>query len=159
MPDRPLDPAGLWPSSPEEDHRSRDALDRMLAGFQIIGFDWKYLYVNPAAARHGRQQSPRDLLGRTMMEAYPGIEQTPLFRELGRCMRERGIESFENEFTFADGTRRWFELRIQPVPEGVCVYSVDIHARKVKELALAHRVAELESRTVFDAIRHAFLGR
>jgi hypothetical protein len=53
----------------------------------------------------------------------------------------------------------WFELRIQPVPEGVCVYSVDIHTRKVKELALALRVAELESRTVLDAIRHAFLGR
>jgi hypothetical protein len=74
-------------------------------------------------------------------------------------MRERCVQSCENEFTFADGTRRWFELRIQPVPEGICIYSVDVHERKVKELALAHRVTELESRTVFDAIRYAFLGR
>lgn len=74
-------------------------------------------------------------------------------------MRECGIESFENEFTFADGSRRWFDLRIQPVPEGVCVYSVDIHEPKVKDVAQAHRVAALESRMVFGAIRHAFLGR
>src|SRR5688572_13234282 len=152
MPDRPLDPAGLWPSSPEEDHRSRDALDRMRAGFQIIGFDWKYLYVNPAAAQHGRKESPRDLVGCTMEEAYPGIEQTALFRELERCMRERQVDSFENEFTFPDGSRRWFELRVQPVPEGICIYSADIQARKLKELALAHRVAELEARSVFDAL-------
>jgi PAS domain-containing protein len=32
----------------------RIALDCLEEGFQIIGRDWRYVYVNPAAARHGR---------------------------------------------------------------------------------------------------------
>lgn len=158
MSDRPLDPHLLWPSSPEDDHRTRDALDRLLVGFQIIGFDWRYLYVNPAAARHGRQ-TPPDLLGRTMEEAYPGIRQTALFRELERCMRERCIAALENEFEYPDGTRQWFEIRIQPVPEGLCVYSVDIHERKQAAMALARRIEAMESRSALTRLRIALLGR
>ena len=33
----------------------RIALDCLEEGFQIIGRDWRYVYVNPAAARHGRR--------------------------------------------------------------------------------------------------------
>ena len=132
MPDRPLDPETLWPSTPEDDHRTRDALDRLLLGFQIIGFDWTYLYVNPAAARHGRR-TPRELVGKTMDDAYPGIRETEMFRRLDECMRIRCIVTFENEFLYPDGTRRWFEIRVQPVPEGICVYSEDIQLRKQRE--------------------------
>ena len=49
-----------------------------LEGFQIISRDWRYLYVNPAAARHGRR-APEELFGRRMSEVYPGIDETPLF--------------------------------------------------------------------------------
>lgn len=160
MPERPLNPEVLWPSTPDDERRSRDALDRLLVGFQIIGFDWRYLYVNPAAARHGRQMSPRDLVGRTMMDAYPGIEQTAMFSRLRRCMQERCTDVFENEFTFADGTTGWFELRMQPLPEGLCIYSIDIHERKIEELALRQRVAELETKSLFDRVRQVMkVGR
>jgi PAS domain S-box-containing protein len=159
MPDHPLNPADLWPSTPEDDHRSRDALDRLLLGFQIIGFDWRYLYVNPAAARHGRKQNPRELVGRTMMEAYPGLENTRLFRELERCMRERCVAAFENEFTFADGTTQWFELRVQPVPEGICVYSIDIRDRKEAALALARRMTRHQSGSMMGRFLQSLFGR
>jgi signal transduction histidine kinase len=115
--------------------RYRDTLDCLLEGFQIIAYDWTYLYVNPAAAAHGRR-TPADLVGRRMWEAYPGIEETPLFATMNRCMLERTPTSFENPFTFPDHTTRWFEIRIEPVPEGLCVHSVDIQARKEAETAL-----------------------
>jgi PAS domain S-box-containing protein len=156
--DAPIDLTGLWPSSPDTDRRSRDALDRLLVGIQIIGFDWRYLYVNPAAVAHGRQHSPRDLVGRTMMEAYPGIERTDMFRELQRCMRERCATSLENEFTFRDGRREWFEIRVQPVPEGICVYSLDIDERKQAALALARRLETLECRSVLAKLKDALFG-
>lgn len=127
--DRPLDAADLWPSTPASDHLTRDALDRLLLGFQIISFDWRYLYINPAAARHGRR-TPRELAGKSMEETYPGIGETPMFQQLERCMRERCVATFENEFAYPDGSSRWFEIRVQPVPEGICVYSEDIHERK-----------------------------
>lgn len=159
MADREITLSDLWPSSPAEDRRSRDALDRLLLGFQIIGTDWRYLYVNPAAARHGRQPSPRHLVGRTMEEAYPGIAETPLFAELRRCMTERTPITLENEFTFPDGSRRWFEIRVEPVPEGICVYSIDVDDRKQAALALARRIEALESRSVLTQLRIRLLGQ
>jgi len=113
----------------------RETLDSLLEGFQIIARDWTYLYVNPAAARHG-QRSPEQLRGRKMWEVYPGIEDTPLFVTLTRCMEQRESASFENLFVFPDHTARWFEIRLSPVPEGLCVQSVDIQARKEAEAAL-----------------------
>lgn len=107
----------------------RAALDCLAEGFQIIGADWRYVYVNPAAARHGRRDAS-ELIGRAMVEAYPGIERTPLFAALQKCMEQRTSEVLENEFTFPDGTTRWFELRIRPVPVGICIYSADIEHRK-----------------------------
>jgi PAS domain S-box-containing protein len=113
----------------------RRTLDNLLEGFQIIGFDWTYLYINPAAAEHGRR-APRDLEGRKIWDAYPGIKETPIFATLKTCMDERRHDALENVFTYPDGQQRWFELRIEPVPEGICVHSVDIQDRKTAQLAL-----------------------
>lgn len=112
----------------------RASLDCLREGFQIIGFDWTYVYVNPAAARHGRREAA-ELIGSPIATAYPGIETTPLFEVMRRCMSERTSHVMENLFTFPDGTQRWFELRIQPVPAGICVYSSDVDDRKRRELA------------------------
>jgi PAS domain S-box-containing protein len=113
----------------QAEERYRNTLDNMLEGCQIIGPDWRYIYVNEAVVRQGRMK-PEELLGRTMMEAYPGIEDTELFRVLRRCMEDRLPDTMENEFAFQDGTTGWFELRIQPVPEGLFILSMDITERK-----------------------------
>jgi PAS domain S-box-containing protein len=107
----------------------------MIEGCQIIGFDWRYLYVNNAAARHGHL-AKETLLGHTMMEIYPGIENTELFAALRLCMNESTPHQIENEFAYPDGMKGWFELSIQPVPEGVFILSIDITERKVAEEAL-----------------------
>jgi PAS domain-containing protein len=107
----------------------RIALDCLAEGFQIIGPDWRYVYVNPAAARHGRRQAS-ELIGKPIIEAYPGIEGTPLFDVMQECMERRVSRIMENHFTFPDGTTQWFELRIGPVPAGICIYSADIEYRK-----------------------------
>jgi PAS domain S-box-containing protein len=126
-PDVMSEQTGLLPPSLERDPIRR-ALECLPDGFQIIGFDWTYVYVNPAAATHGRRDA-YDLIGLSMMEAYPGIDRTPLFDVLRDCMEMRRPAVFENEFTFPDGTQRWFELRVQPVPEGICIYSLDVDRR------------------------------
>ena len=107
----------------------KQTLDSMLEGCQIIGRDWHYLYVNDAAIKHSRK-TKKELLGRTMMEAYPGIEKTAMFAHLRRCMRGRMPILTENEFAFPDGTKRWFELSIQPHPRGILIISQEITERK-----------------------------
>jgi PAS domain S-box-containing protein len=117
------------------EERLRGTLDGMIEGCQIIDFDWRYRYLNPAAAAHGRR-SVEDLVGRTMMEAYPGIEHTAVFAAIDRCRTERIAARMENEFTFPDGHRGWFQLSIEPVPEGVFVLSMDISERRAMEAQL-----------------------
>ena len=122
------DPVNIHPPSVDSDPL-RTALESLSEGFQIIGPDWKYIYVNPAAARHGRRDAAA-LIDTPMIDAYPGIDHTELFGVLRRCMEQRTSAVVENEFTFPDGTRQWFELRIRPVPAGICIYSADIEHRK-----------------------------
>lgn len=104
-------------------------LDNLMEGCQIIGFDWRYLYLNDAAMRHSQESRAR-LLGHTMMECYPGIETTGMFAVLRRCMEHRLTERLENEFVYSDGATALFELSIQPVPEGIFILSLDITERK-----------------------------
>ena len=116
----------------KSERRYQATLDSMLEGCQIIGFNWRYLYVNNAAARHDRC-TKEELLGRTMMETYPGIENTEMFSRLRNCMEKRVPHRMENEFTFPDGSKGWFELSIEPVPEGIFILSMDIIERKQAE--------------------------
>ncbi|MEW6363265.1 MAG: ATP-binding protein [Acidobacteriota bacterium] len=122
---------------------SHDILDNLLEGCQIIGPDWRYLYVNEAACRQGRRPKEQ-LLGRTVMDAYPGIEYAPMFPVLRQCMDARIPHRMENQFTFPDGSRGWFELRFEPVPEGVFILSLEITERKR---------AEEEQRVMYEVLQ------
>jgi hypothetical protein len=110
----------------------RAVFDGMFEGIQIIDSDWRYVYLNATAAEHGRR-SREELTGRTMMEAYPGIEGTEMFSLLDRCMRERMPQQMVNNFTYPDGRAAWFDLRVSPVPMGILVLSVDISGQKAIE--------------------------
>ncbi|MBI2373717.1 MAG: GAF domain-containing protein [Deltaproteobacteria bacterium] len=107
-------------------------LDAMHEGLQVIGPGYQYLYVNQTVATQGR--STEDLLlGRTMMEAYPGIEHTEMFSILRATLEDRVARRFEHEHEHPDGTREWFELKFEPVPEGVAILSMSIGARRRAE--------------------------
>lgn len=123
---------------------SHNFLDNLIEGCQIIGPDWRYLYINEAAARQGRK-SKEQLLGRTMPEVYEGIEKTSMFAALKRCMEKRHPHIMENEFIFPDGSKGWFELRFESVPEGVFILSLDITERKRTEAQISHLNALLWS--------------
>ena len=123
---------GVFPPSLDHDPVRR-ALDCLDEGFQIIGHDWHYVYVNRAAARHGRKLA-EELIGHSIFEEYPGIDRTPMFERLRHAMEARAPQVFETEFAFPDGSTRWFELRVQPAPEGICIYSSDIDQRKRRQL-------------------------
>ncbi|NNJ09003.1 PAS domain S-box protein [Chloroflexales bacterium ZM16-3] len=132
----------------ESEARFHKTLDTMLEGCQIIGFDWRYLYLNDSALRHARM-SQEGLIGHTMMEVFPGIEQTEMFGLLHRCLEDRSNHRMENLFAYPDGSSAWYDLSIQPSPEGLFILSIDITDRKQTEAAiqaeralLAERVAE-----------------
>lgn len=121
------------------------ALDNVFVGCMIIGFDWTYLYVNEVAAQHGHQVREK-LIGSTMLELYPGVENSPIFAAYRRCMEDRVNQRFEANFAFPDGTTEWYEFNVDPAPEGIFVLSLDITKRKEDEARMTILAQELEQK-------------
>jgi len=114
------------------DNQSHLTLDHMLEGCQIIGFDWRYLYMNHAAEIHNRRPN-KELLGKRYMDMWPGIEETSVFNIIKDTLENKISHHIENNFIFPTGEQGWFDLSIQPVPEGVFILSIDITERKIAE--------------------------
>ena len=112
----------------------RSSLDAMQEGVLLLDRDFRYLYVNLAAEKQGRRPK-EELLGRTVMECWPGIEETDFFKLEAQVLREQRPAQIESSFIFPDGELHWFEWRIQPVEMGLLVITADITARKRAELA------------------------
>lgn len=115
--------------------------DAMIEGVQVIDYEWRYFYVNDSVARHGLSTKAA-LLGNTMMEKYPGIENTEIFKTFKQCMSKRVTAEVLTEFVFPDGSVGWFELSVQPVPEGILILSSDITQLKRVEAELKQKLFE-----------------
>ncbi len=134
----------------KNEKRFLTTLDGMMEGIQIINFNWQYLYVNDAIVTQGIY-TKKELLGHTMMEKFPGIEHTELFKVLERCMRERISDHIETEFNFPDSLSGWFQMNIMPVLEGLFILTIDISERKKAEVQL--RESELFSSAVLSSLK------
>lgn len=129
------------------DNRIRKIVDNMSDGLQVISPDFRYIYVNKAVAIQGKT-TQENLIGHTMMEVYPGIEETHLFRHLQQCMQDRIEIKMKNKFTFPDGTEGWFRLHMQPVPEGVMILSIDLtqQLKTIKQLKRLNAQLQVKSK-------------
>jgi len=125
------------------ENRLQISLDSMIEGCQIIDYDWRYAYINEAAAKQGRKKK-EELLDVTMMQAYPGIDRTEMFNHLRNCMVNRVPYQMNNEFTYPDKSKAWFKLSMEPVPEGVLILSIDITQSKAIEEELNNYRYRLE---------------
>jgi len=121
-----------------------ESLDNVIEGCQLIDFDWKYIYINDSVLKHSKYANKKDLLGHTMMEKYPGIENTKMFKVLQKCMSQRISSTMENEFVFPDKSVGWFELKIHPVPKGIFILSIDITGKKQAEIEKKEHIKSLE---------------
>ena len=130
----------------EKETHYKGLLENMQEGIQIISFDWRYLFLNKVVIRQSKF-SEAELLGRRMMDVYPGFEKAPLFVELQNCMQSRISKTIVNEFEFPDGSKGWFELSVQPVPEGILILSIDITDQKRLEKELVDRQIEQQKLT------------
>ncbi|PBQ34828.1 histidine kinase [Sphingobacteriaceae bacterium] len=127
----------------EHEKRFHGTVDHLLEGLQIIDFNWRYVYVNEAVVKQSKF-SREQLLGHSMMEIYPGLEQTELFKVMSLSMNARVPHLFENVFTFPDNSTGCFELSIQPTEGGLTILSNDISEKKKAEKEKAERSAALE---------------
>jgi len=113
----------------EIEGRLQRTLDNMLEGYTILDHDLRYVYVNEVGARQTRLDRER-VLGHTPMELYPNFESTGMYALLRRCARDRAPVQVEEELTLADGTKAYFEVKVQPTPEGLVILSMDTTERR-----------------------------
>lgn len=117
----------------DKEKQFRFLLENMQEGAQLIGFDWRYLFVNKSFIEHSRRPDDTEFVGVRFSDKFPGVEKTEIYTTFQKCMQERVSEQLENEYQFPDGTKKWFQLSIQPVPEGLFILSKDITTQKKAE--------------------------
>ena len=115
--------------------------DNLIEGVQVLDYNWRYYYVNETLAKHGNS-TIEAMLGNTMLEKYPGIEKTTMFKSFEYTMFNRLPTYLISEYVFNDGTKKWFELSIQPVPEGIIILSSEITKLKKTEEELKRKLSE-----------------
>jgi len=79
------------------------------------------------------------------MECWPNFTETEVFALEQACMRERSVQSGDLAFVFPDGQQGWYRVIVQPVPEGIAIYSEDISAQKQLQAELGQFNQQLEA--------------
>jgi diguanylate cyclase (GGDEF)-like protein/PAS domain S-box-containing protein len=138
--DRPLQPRD---DTPRLAARLANTLDSMSEAFFTVDSALRFTFLNRQAARL-LQRCRTALLGKLMWEEFPDAVGGPSFREYSRALRQQCDTSFEE---FYPPLARWFEVRCNPVDDGLAVYFYDITARKAADSALrqANRALQMLS--------------
>lgn len=132
-------------------------MENLREGVQVIGRQYEYLYLNKAAVNQSKKPLT-ELLGYKMADCYPGIMETELFTKIQACMNQKIPKLFENEFTFPDGTKEWYELHLTPIPEGVLILSLNVTDRKKIEDALLQASKDRADELLLNAAKMSALG-
>lgn len=140
--------------------RYRTTLDSMMEGCAIVSFDWTYLYVNETNAMHSHLKR-EEMIGRKMIDLFPGIENSSFYLAFKDCMNERKPQQVEDRFVFPDGSEGWYQSVAQPVPEGIFILSNDITNRKEADLKLKNTLQNLKisEEKLKNALKIAKMGQ
>ncbi len=111
------------------------SLGELHEGIQIIDNNWKYIYLNDAVVSHSKN-SRENLIGKTMMDCFPGIEDTEMFKVLTATKMDGKIRRLEHLFEYPNGEKLWFELYVSLHSLGLLIRSFDITEKK--ELEMQH---------------------
>jgi len=103
--------------------RSREVLDGLSAGFVILGFDWRYVFVN-REAEHLLGKRGGDLVGQDARQAF--TLATEVLDAMRAALERRESSEFE---IYSPRVNRWFLDRVFPVPDGAAIFFVDITDR------------------------------
>jgi PAS domain S-box-containing protein len=110
-----IPPPELIPSTPRRDAAlSALLLDAMEDGIAVIDGEFLFVFTNqPLCTLWSR--SRHELIGRSLWDAFSGLEAT----EDGRHLRDAVLSRREVTFdTFSRAARRWVRLRVTPLPDG-----------------------------------------
>jgi PAS domain S-box-containing protein len=125
----------------ESQRKTNAFLESISDGFNAFDREWRYTYVNSAAAiMLGR--APQELLGKNLWELWPHASDSPFGATFRRAVAEN--VTLQVEAFYPEPLNAWFEVRCYPSPEGLSLFFTNTTERKQAE----ERVRLLESATM-----------
>ncbi len=98
-----------------------DVLENMSEAFFLLDREFRLLDVNSAAlALEGRPK--QEIIGRTLWELAPGLEESELGTLFKRVMADRQPQTAVHHQKWEDGHSAWLESRVVPVAAGVAAF-------------------------------------
>jgi PAS domain S-box-containing protein len=121
---------------------------------EFVGFDaeWRYTYINQRAldainTALGARLTGEEVIGKKVVDLFPALLSTPLYRELERARSEGEAVRVES---YSEPNRRWAEVHAYPWDGGLTTHTRDITERKRAEEQLTYHARLLE--TMQDAV-------
>ncbi len=116
-------------------------LERMTDGFASFDRQWRYIYVNAAAAKM-LNKSPAELLGRCIWDVFPDLKFTRFYTGLHAALHEQRFVELEEYY---EPHHCWYNCRCYPTEEGLAIIFVDVTERHQAAQFQAHLAAIVES--------------
>ena len=99
-------------------------LDHLSARCAVVDSNYRYLYVNKAAARQ-EHMSREEMLGRSMLDVHPKDEMELIAPHLQECLQTHKPVDFQDEQS------KW-RIKIEPVQEGAFIHWIRLPASKTR---------------------------
>ncbi len=130
----------------------RDTLEGMSDAFYLLDHDWRFVFVNRQAEKL-LDRDATSLLGRALWDAFPEAARMPEFAAYRAAAADGKTRTFE---VWDSALAAWFEISVQPSPDGLAVYFREITERKQLTAQLVtseerfRHVAEATADAVWD---------
>ncbi|BAY23828.1 PAS/PAC sensor hybrid histidine kinase [Calothrix sp. NIES-2100] len=134
----------------ETERQVTTILESITDAFVAFDSNWRYTYVNQAAAKI-LQKTPDEILGKHVwLEVFPELVGSISYQEIHRAVAEQVPVSWEE---FGEPVQCWIEVHAYPSAEGVAIYFRDITQRKQAQAEQERLLQELETeRKRFEAV-------
>ncbi len=134
----------------ESERKVITILESITDAFVAFDRNWRYTYVNKAAAQI-LHKTPEELIAKHVWhEVFPELVGGIAYREMSRALAEQVPVSWEE---FGEPVQCWLEVNAYPSADGLAVYFRDVTERKQAEAERERLMQELEvERTRFEAV-------
>ena len=113
-----------------------DVVANMGEAFLLFDHEMRVLEANAEAERltgYAREA----MAGNSHWDLFPGTYDSPIGRLYRRVLADGTPGHLENDYTFPDGRRVWFDVRVHAVQEGLAVFFTDVTRRRGDAAAAA----------------------
>ncbi|MEE2794371.1 MAG: PAS domain S-box protein [Pseudomonadota bacterium] len=114
---------------------AREILEQMEEAFALLDYDFRVLDLNRAALKID-PRSREELIGSSIWELSPGLEETEFARLIKTAMQDRKAVQTNFENNLPGGDSVWLEVRLFPVEGGLGLLYRDVTSTRLAEHTL-----------------------